>query len=480
MKRNISIGEVYQKNFGKYPSTNLDQIRTIYGKQAYSRESNVRKLCNNIYIPDIIKNNYPSTLLEEQYESNKRKIKQEGSSFSYGSANCNVIKIPTIELPLIVNSTASGRDKSKISSNVMTTTKKAHPQNIRPCTKLNHEHPDISLTKEEYSIYGNRVPPNYRKLKLLGKGGFAIVWLCENLSNNNLSAIKQFSKKNGNISFDSGINELEISNSIKIKSEGIVHISLLLDYIQDYNDLWLIYELGGSSLSKDLFEIKGEFFKNERIYRIYHNEFYEILNRNPQLLKELLKQTLMGLKLLGDNNIIHSDLKSENILLKYENETIQIKIIDFGSAFIYNSNSRIMMTTPEYAAPELHKYTSNPNADLNEFFSSITPWSIDIWSLGTIFLEIITGFPLWLGMKCRAIINSKSIFSTGIFAVSGKCSSKILQRQKEVVSNLSSILKKYPCISISKEGFHLLSRMLDLNPKTRISPKDALAHSFLQ
>ena len=35
------------------------------------------------------------------------------------------------------------------------------------------------------------------------------------------------------------------------------------------------------------------------------------------------------------------------------------------------------------------------------------PWSIDIWSLGAILLEIVTGFPLWLSYKGRIVKESQ-------------------------------------------------------------------------
>lgn len=33
-------------------------------------------------------------------------------------------------------------------------------------------------------------------------------------------------------------------------------------------DQWLVFELGGSTLSKILYEMKGQFFKGERVYSV--------------------------------------------------------------------------------------------------------------------------------------------------------------------------------------------------------------------
>jgi hypothetical protein len=51
---------------------------------------------------------------------------------------------------------------------------------------------------------------------------------------------------------------------------GIKHIAKLLDEIDEPKDFWLVYEVGSSSLSKHLFDVKGEFYKGERLYLVNH------------------------------------------------------------------------------------------------------------------------------------------------------------------------------------------------------------------
>ena len=51
---------------------------------------------------------------------------------------------------------------------------------------------------------------------------------------------------------------------------GIKYIARLLDEIDENKDFWLVYEVGSSSLGKHLFEVKGEFYKGERIYLVAH------------------------------------------------------------------------------------------------------------------------------------------------------------------------------------------------------------------
>lgn len=61
---------------------------------------------------------------------------------------------------------------------------------------------------------------------------------------------------------------------------GIKNISKLMDIIDDKSDLWLVYELGSACLGKVLHEVKGEFFRGERLYNIQHQSFYSSLSED--------------------------------------------------------------------------------------------------------------------------------------------------------------------------------------------------------
>lgn len=50
------------------------------------------------------------------------------------------------------------------------------------------------------------------------------------------------------------------------------------------------------------------------------------------------------------------------------------------------------------------KHNCSPAETLAEISNS---WSVDVWSLGAIILEILTGVPLWMSLKCKAEINGK-------------------------------------------------------------------------
>lgn len=61
--------------------------------------------------------------------------------------------------------------------------------------------------------------------------------------------------------------------------------------------------------------------------------------------------------------------------------------------------------------------SSPSNSQIEHLNRSTHPWSIDIWSVGAVLFEILTGIPHWLAYKCRIVdIFGKSIIKQGIFS----------------------------------------------------------------
>mmetsp|Transcript_16793 Transcript_16793/g.14729 ORF Transcript_16793/g.14729 Transcript_16793/m.14729 type:complete len:140 (-) Transcript_16793:179-598(-) len=131
--------------------------------------------------------------------------------------------------------------------------------------------------------------------------------------------------------------------------------------------------------------------------------------------------------LLQQQGVVHADIKADNILVSYTKDKItSVKIIDFGSSFIFNCTSGISMSTPEYLAPEVIDYLENKNKPkyaegVSGLFNRMHAWSYDMWSIGALLVEIVTGFPLWLSLKGRMrSMKGKNIFGQGIFGVQGR------------------------------------------------------------
>jgi serine/threonine protein kinase len=68
------------------------------------------------------------------------------------------------------------------------------PRKSSPIPRRERPAEVFSLTEEERKLYENRCPQGYKKLKLLGKGGCAVVWLCEKEDSGEQVAVKQFPK----------------------------------------------------------------------------------------------------------------------------------------------------------------------------------------------------------------------------------------------------------------------------------------------
>eukprot|EP00826_Nyctotherus_ovalis_P047121 TRINITY_DN5379_c0_g1_i12.p1 TRINITY_DN5379_c0_g1~~TRINITY_DN5379_c0_g1_i12.p1 ORF type:complete len:530 (-),score=129.83 TRINITY_DN5379_c0_g1_i12:621-2210(-) len=382
-------------------------------------------------------------------------------------------------------SDASSNDRLNMTM-VEESKKKTNPKKLVAASKKSNE---LRMTEKEKTIYGNRFPRDYEKLSLLGKGGCAVVWLA--LKNSVKVAVKQFAKNNGLKSkADIDSCRVEVSIGKLLFSEGAARDDIVmypgaesvvgyLDIIEDVKDVWVVYELGGPSLTKQLFEVKGDFYKGERLYKVNHLHLYEVVKSDKKMLKKLLKKLLEVLELLEHHNIVHCDLKPDNLLVSHDDKRLEVKVIDFGSAFIHGQEGVLRMTTPEYMPPECLELMRTAKDGLGDLAQKTRPWSVDMWSAGAVLLEIATGFPQWLSLKGVSKATHKTFTGIGAFAVSGKDLGKMLQKQRATVKALDEVLRQYGSFLKDESVIDLLKRMLDLNPLTRISPKEALKHPAL-
>jgi len=201
----------------------------------------------------------------------------------------------------------------------------------------------------------------------------------------------------------------------------------MLDSIEDKQDLWLVMELCGKPLSKEMFEVKGEFYRGERIYSVIHKrEVYDFFEDEDCLkFKEFISGMAQVLDLFSEAGIVHSDLKPENILLSMNEEGAMFKVIDLGSSFPLQKAAQFLeLTTPEYLAPEILDYVDSKQTMMAQgrislalkgdtLTNRMSPWSVDVWSLGAILLEMVSGFPLWLSYKGRIIKEGAEDHQTG-------------------------------------------------------------------
>lgn len=93
------------------------------------------------------------------------------------------------------------------------------------------------------------------------------------------------------------------------------------------------------------------------------------------------------------------------------------------------------------------RYTQERNIKVEDFAE--ISYIFDVWSLGSILVEVLSGFPLWLSLKSRVVsLEGRSIINFGLFGVAGRDHSKILKKQIEILGHgLVSLLQSL------KKGF---------------------------
>ncbi len=251
----------------------------------------------------------------------------------------------------------------------------------------------------------------------LGEGTFGTVIKAKHKLTNELVAIKIIPKisflKNDDLKKEVEIlKELDHPNIIKI-----------FEFYDNDSDFYIVQELcnGGDLFSK----IKDEGGQPEITTGI------------------IIFQILSAVYYLHQRNIMHRDLKLENILIentKYSNN-IYVKVIDFGTAkFCTKDKEKEITGTPFYIAPEV----------LNGNYSE----KCDSWSIGVILYAVLSGKLPFGGS------NKFEVFSN--------------------IKNGYYDLKIYPFTIVSAEIKDLIKKLLIINPESRLSVKDALEHPFFK
>ncbi|KAJ8008858.1 hypothetical protein DPEC_G00082810 [Dallia pectoralis] len=124
-------------------------------------------------------------------------------------------------------------------------------------------------------------------------------------------------------------------------------------------------------------------------FELLSMNLYELIKKNKfqgfslPLVRKFAHSILQCLDSLHKNRIIHCDLKPENILLKQQGRS-GIKVIDFGSSCYEHQRVYTYIQSRFYRAPEV-------------ILGSRYGMPIDMWSLGCILAELLTGYPLLPG-----------------------------------------------------------------------------------
>lgn len=309
----------------------------------------------------------------------------------------------------------------------------------------------------------------YEMIKILGKGTFGQVIKCFDHKKREFCAVKLVrNEQNFNRQAQEEIRILKkLRQQDKDDSMNVIHI---LDSFTFRNHVCIVFEL----LSLNLEEL---------------NEKKNYAGFTMNFAKKVTYSVLKCLETLHKNRLIHCDLKPENILLK-EYGRSSVKVIDFGSSCHENERIYTYIQSRFYRAPEV-------------ILGSKYGMPIDMWSLGCIIAELLTGSPLFpgadeidqlgsiielIGMPknrtIRNLIATKGYPSkcTKIIKPDGKqafiCSYERWSQPRGMPASKSWTSALRGCDD--KLCIDFIKRCLDWDPATRMTPSQALRHPWLR
>lgn len=235
----------------------------------------------------------------------------------------------------------------------------------------------------------------------IGTGSFAEVYKGYRKKDKLPVAIKVISRSKLN---DKLMNSLEFEISI-LKKLNHEHIIKLFDVHKSPRHYYLVMEYcPGGDLTSYIRSKRGPL--------------------SEEVASKFLFDLALGLHALQKLNLVHRDLKPQNLLLTSKDENATIKIADFGFAREIQPNdlAETLCGSPLYMAPEiLNNQKYNAKADL--------------WSVGAILYEMLTGKQPYLAqnlLELIKVIKSKSVaFPSSLSPESVNLLQGLLQRDPE-------------------------------------------------
>uniref|UniRef100_A0A6I8RZ13 mitogen-activated protein kinase n=1 Tax=Xenopus tropicalis TaxID=8364 RepID=A0A6I8RZ13_XENTR len=178
----------------------------------------------------------------------------------------------------------------------------------------------------------------------------------------------------------------------------------------------------------------------------------------------LIYQILRGLKYIHSAGIIHRDLKPSNLAV---NEDCELKILDFGLARHTDEEMTGYVATRWYRAPEIMLNWMHYNQ------------TVDIWSVGCIMAELLTGRTLFPGTDHINQLQQ-------IMRLTGTPPSYLINRMpSHEARNYIQSLPYMPKMNFedvflgaNPQAVDLLEKMLVLDTDKRITAAEALAHPY--
>jgi serine/threonine-protein kinase PRP4 len=325
---------------------------------------------------------------------------------------------------------------------------------------------------------GELINGRYHVTQNLGKGMFSAVVRATDTKTGNLVAVKII--RQNETMRKAGMKEIDILEQLTAADpEHKKHIIKFERHFEHKGHLCMVFE----NLSMDLREILKKFGRD--------------VGLNLRAIRAYAQQIFLGLSLLRKCNILHADLKPDNLLVNEQRNIL--KVCDLGSASPASENEITpYLVSRFYRAPEI-------------ILGIPYDFAIDVWSIGCTLFELYTGKILFTGrnnnqmlrsiMECRGKYPPK-LLRRGSLApqhfdemlnfhsveedkITGRLVTKIVDFKKPT-RDLKTRLMSQGTRGMSDVDakdltlfVDFLDRCLSLNPEKRITPADALKHPFL-
>jgi serine/threonine protein kinase len=247
---------------------------------------------------------------------------------------------------------------------------------------------------------------------------------------------------------DQGLDELKVHMLMKSQSSyDRAPISKFIEPLYYSAHLILVFELLGPNLYQVL-QTKGPF--------------------PVGLVKQIARQVLQALVFIHDLGLIHADLKPENIVTYGDSRTFNIKLLDFGSSCFSTDDLSVYVQSQAYRAPEV-------------LLGASYDARIDIWSLGCVLFELYTG---------RLLFPNDSV-EEALYRISRKIGPlPKLGRYYDVYYDGDRLKREadfsglkvpplYRAFGYDGEFLEYMLLLLELDPSSRLSAREALAHDWL-